>query len=190
MSQQHGNANELQSSGLLATALSAVQGVAKPTASIDEQKVQEDHDIAYKQGNASQLGASAMGSAAAIQAFKAFASQMGGSGGQQQGTQAAGGGSLISKLIGMALSEAAKLFDKSGGAKDGDKQDVLNSAGETMMKLMIQNQISGVSAIDVGAGARAAADIPGSRRWHLGRYQQRWRWPAHEPCLQVPQVEP
>lgn len=78
-------------------------GNVSPNASIDESKVQQDHQEAYQQGNASNLSAGAMGSAAAIQAFKAFAS--GGGAAQQQ----SGGGSMIQKLIGMAMSEAVKV---------------------------------------------------------------------------------
>lgn len=121
--------------------------------SVNEQQVQENHDQAYNQGNASNMSASAMGSAAAIQAFKSFASGgglAGLTGGNSNGNGNAQGssGSMVSKLIGMAMSEASKLFDKSGGAASGDKQDAVSSAGATMMKLMVQNQISGVSGFN------------------------------------------
>lgn len=96
--QQHGNGDAL--SGMIGTALGHAQNVG-PDAQINEQAVQKDHDQAYNQGNAGNLSASAMGSAAAIQAFKSFAS-----GGQQQQS---GGGSMIEKLLGMAMSEAAKV---------------------------------------------------------------------------------
>ena len=39
------------------------------------------------------------------------------------------------------MSEAAKLFDQSGGAASGDKQDAVTSAGQTMMKLLLKNQV-------------------------------------------------
>ena len=74
-----------------------------------------------------------MGSAAAMQALKSFTSG-GGSGGST-------GGSFQSKLIGEAMAEAAKLFDQSGGAADGSKQDAVTSAGQTMMKLLLKNQV-------------------------------------------------
>lgn len=120
---------------MLSTALGAASGV-NPNASIDENAIKQDHDQAYNQGQASQMSANSMGSAAAIQAFKSFAS----GGGMQQG---GGQQSMLSKLLGMAMAEASKLFDNSGGAATGNKQDVLNSAGETIMKLMVQNQIKG-----------------------------------------------
>lgn len=37
------------------------------------------------------------------------------------------------------------MFDKSGGAASGNKQDAMNSAAQTVMKLMVKNQVSGVS---------------------------------------------
>jgi hypothetical protein len=39
------------------------------------------------------------------------------------------------------------MFDKSGGAASGDKQDAMTSAGQTIMKLMLKNQVSGVSQL-------------------------------------------
>ncbi|KAK4695672.1 hypothetical protein P7C70_g8507, partial [Phenoliferia sp. Uapishka_3] len=54
------------------------------------------------------------------------------------------GGSFQSKLIGQAMSEAASLFDQSGGAASGNKQDAVTSAGQTMMKLLLKNQVSGM----------------------------------------------
>jgi hypothetical protein len=53
--------------------------------------------------------------------------------------------------MGMAVSEAAKMFDQSGGAASGGKQDAMNSAGQTVMKLLIKNQVSGVSQGAIGA---------------------------------------
>ena len=43
----------------------------------------------------------------------------------------------------MAMAEATKLFDKSGGASSGNKQDAVNSAAMTAMKLMVQSKFSG-----------------------------------------------
>lgn len=65
-------------------------------------------------------------------------------------------------MMGMAMSEAAKvpfhpdpgrvadpalpqLFDQSGGAASGTKQDAVTSAGQMVMKLMMKQQMSGVS---------------------------------------------
>jgi len=46
-------------------------------------------------------------------------------------------------LISLAMAEASKLFDKSGGSAHGNKQDAVNSAGLTIMKLMVQSKFSG-----------------------------------------------
>ena len=40
-----------------------------------------------------------------------------------------------------------KLFDQSGGAASGTKQDAVSSAGQMIMKLMMKQQMSGVSDI-------------------------------------------
>lgn len=40
------------------------------------------------------------------------------------------------------MSEASKLFDKSGGAASGNKQDVVNGAAMTVMKLVVQSKAS------------------------------------------------
>jgi len=101
---------------------------------IDEDGVQDAHNKAYSQGNASGLDAGGMGAAAAMQAFKTFTS----GGGQQS----SGGGNMQSKLVGMAMSEAAKLFESSGGAASGNKQDAVNSAGMTVMKMLMKSQMS------------------------------------------------
>lgn len=47
--------------------------------------------------------------------------------------------------MGMAMSEAAKLFDSSGGNVQGNKQDAVTSAGQVIMKMMLKSQVSGVS---------------------------------------------
>ena len=46
-------------------------------------------------------------------------------------------------LISLAMAEASKLFDKSGGASHGKKQDAVNSAGLTIMKMMVKSKLSG-----------------------------------------------
>ncbi len=54
-----------------------------------------------------------------------------------------GGGSSHSQMISMAMAEASKLFDKSGGASSGGKQDAVNGAAMTVMKLLVQSKFSG-----------------------------------------------
>ena len=48
-------------------------------------------------------------------------------------------------LVSLAMAEASKLFDKSGGSAHGNKQDAVNSAGMTIMKLMVQSKFSGTT---------------------------------------------
>lgn len=72
------------------------------------------------------MDASSIGGAAAMQILKQFTS----------GGGMGGGGNSQTKLISMAMGEAAKMFESSGG--NGNKQDAVNSAGMTIMKLMVQ----------------------------------------------------
>lgn len=53
--------------------------------------------------------------------------------------------------VNLAMAEASKLFDQNGGAGSGNKQDVVNSAGATMMKLMLKSQLSGMMGTGGGA---------------------------------------
>lgn len=41
------------------------------------------------------------------------------------------------------MAEASKLFDKSGGKASGNKQDAVNGAAMTVMKLLVQSKFSG-----------------------------------------------
>jgi len=41
------------------------------------------------------------------------------------------------------MAEATKLFDKSGGAASGNKQDVVNGAAMTVVKLLVQSKFGG-----------------------------------------------
>jgi hypothetical protein len=43
----------------------------------------------------------------------------------------------------MAMGEASKLFDKSGGTSSGNKQDAVNGAAMTVMKLLVQSKMGG-----------------------------------------------
>ena len=44
----------------------------------------------------------------------------------------------------MAMAEASKLFDKSGGSASGGKQDAINGAAMTVTKLLVQSKFSGM----------------------------------------------
>lgn len=41
------------------------------------------------------------------------------------------------------MAEASKLFDQSGGRGDSDKQQAVNGAAMTVMKLLVQSKFSG-----------------------------------------------
>ncbi|KIM70212.1 hypothetical protein SCLCIDRAFT_1207512 [Scleroderma citrinum Foug A] len=94
---------------------------------IDEGQVRDAHDRAYNKGSGGNLSANSLGSAAAMQIFKQLTS-----GGK-------GSGSNHNDLISMAMAEASKLFDKSG-ASSGGKQDAVNGAAMTVMKLLVQSK--------------------------------------------------
>lgn len=58
-------------------------------------------------------------------------------------TSGSGGGSgSSSDLISFAMQEASKLFDSAGGASSGNKQDAINSAAMTVMKMVVQSKFS------------------------------------------------
>ncbi len=54
-----------------------------------------------------------------------------------------GSGNSQTQLISMAMAEASKLFDKSGGGGSGGKQDAVNGAAMTVMKLLVKSKFSG-----------------------------------------------
>ncbi|KAI1783069.1 hypothetical protein LXA43DRAFT_1048079 [Ganoderma leucocontextum] len=99
---------------------------------VDEESVQHAHRQAYQEDSAGSLPASSLGSAAALQVLKQFTSS-GSNGGSQ------------TQLISLAMAEASNLFDKSGGASSGNKQDAVNGAAMTVMKLLVQSKFGGGS---------------------------------------------
>jgi hypothetical protein len=66
-------------------------------------------------------------------------------------SSASSGGGSQTHLISLAMAEATKLFDKSGGTAEGGKQDAVNGAAMTVMKLFVQSNFSG-GAKTTGAG--------------------------------------
>ncbi|QRV83323.1 beta-flanking protein [Ceratobasidium sp. AG-Ba] len=109
------------------------QNQSQHTQPIDEQSVQNAHAEAYQKGNASSLDSNSLGAAAAMQVLQKFTSGGGSSGGS---------GNSQSQLISMAMAEATKLFDSQGGSSGG-KQDAVNSAAMTVMKLLVQSKMGG-----------------------------------------------
>ncbi|KAH9065786.1 hypothetical protein EDB87DRAFT_888405 [Lactarius vividus] len=101
---------------------------------IDEHEVQEAHRKVYEDNSDKDLPASSLGSAAALEVLKKFASGNGGK---------SGSGNSQTQLISMAMAEASKLFDKSGGGSSGKKQDAVNGAAMTVVKLLVKSKFSG-----------------------------------------------
>ncbi|PBL00542.1 beta-flanking protein [Armillaria gallica] len=136
--EKHGSAD----SSVFSSALSFVkQNAGEHNQPIDEDHVTNAHKKAYEEGSASSLSANSLGSAAALQALKKFTS--GGS------SSSSGGSGSQTQLISLAMAEATKLFEKSGGAASGNKQDAVNGAAMTVMKLFVQSKMGGSTT---GAG--------------------------------------
>jgi hypothetical protein len=85
-----------EDSGLFSQALGFLQNKqAQGDTDVDEDGVQDAHDKAYNQGQASNMSSSGLGAAAAMQAMKSF------TGGSSSGSSMSGGGGMQAKLIGM-----------------------------------------------------------------------------------------
>ncbi|PPQ63777.1 hypothetical protein CVT24_004319 [Panaeolus cyanescens] len=124
-----------QDTSLFETALGFLNSnKSKHEEPLDEDDVTRAHHKAYNEGNTSGLSANALGGAAALQVLKQFTS---GSGSSSRG------GSSQTQLISLAMAEATKLFDKSGGNASGNKQDAVNGAAMTVMKLLVQSKFGG-----------------------------------------------
>jgi len=108
---------------------------------LDEEDATRAHEKAYKEGNPAGLNASSLGSAAALQVLQQFTSGKS-SGGSSSGSS--------TDLISLAMAEATKLFDKSGGTASGNKQDAVNGAAMTIMKLLVQSKFGGGTATTGG----------------------------------------
>ncbi|KAH8835485.1 hypothetical protein DL96DRAFT_1574439 [Flagelloscypha sp. PMI_526] len=135
--QSHGSGD----SSLFSTALSFItDSKDKHNEPIDEEHVTTAHKSAYDEGKGNDMSAQSIGAAAAMEILKKFTS------GSQSST---GSGNSQTQMISMAMAEASKLFDKQKPAS-GDKQDAVNSAGMTIMKLLVQSK--GGSSTTIGGG--------------------------------------
>ncbi|KAF9479738.1 hypothetical protein BDN70DRAFT_878503 [Pholiota conissans] len=125
--QQHGSGGD---SDIFSNALNFVSGnKQKHTEPVDEESVTKAHAQVYGDSDSSGMSAHALGGAAALQVLKKFTSgDSAGSGSQTQ-------------LISLAMAEATKLFDQNG-AGSGNKQDAVNGAAMTVMKLLVQSKFS------------------------------------------------
>ncbi|KAL0566517.1 Chitinase 2 [Marasmius crinis-equi] len=131
--EQHGSGD----SSLFKTALGFIsENKESHQQPVNEEHATRAHQQAYQENNASNMDAHSLGSAAALQALKQFT-------GGGSSTQSSSGGGSQTQLISLAMAEASKLFDKSGGGASGNKQDAVNGAAMTVMKLLVQSKFGG-----------------------------------------------
>jgi len=81
-----------------------------------------------------------MGAAAAMQALKMF------TGGQGAAQASTGSGGAQNAFVGMAMGEAAKLFDQQssqGNTGGASKQDAVSQAGQMAMKMFMKSEMGG-----------------------------------------------
>ncbi|EAU92782.2 beta-flanking protein [Coprinopsis cinerea okayama7 len=107
---------------------------------LNDDEVTKAHEKVYKEGKTSGLSANLLGSAAALEVLKKFT---GGSSSSSSTSTSSSGGNTQTQLISLAMAEAAKLFDKSDKTSSNDKQDAVNGAAMTIMKLLVQSKFGG-----------------------------------------------
>ncbi|EKM84452.1 hypothetical protein AGABI1DRAFT_144375 [Agaricus bisporus var. burnettii JB137-S8] len=129
-------------SSLFSSALRFLNENKKAEEPLDEGELTRAYDNIYSKNDSRGITAQLLGSAAALNVIKKFAGESGSSG---YGT--GHGGNTQSQLISMAMTEAVKLFDQSGGQVLGNKQDAVNGAAVTVMKLLVQSKFSGSGTI-------------------------------------------
>ena len=88
------------------------------------------------------------------------------------GSSASGGSQT--QLISMAMAEATKLFDKSGGAASGNKQDAVNGAAMTVMKLLVQSKFSGAVGGGNSGGLGGLMSLVGDPLLYLYSFNHSW----------------
>jgi len=59
---------------------------------------------------------------------------------------------MQTKMLSMAMAKASELFDKQGGAASGNKQDAVNGAASTMMKLLLQSKMGNAGGSGASSG--------------------------------------
>ncbi|GAO50772.1 hypothetical protein SAICODRAFT_23544 [Saitoella complicata NRRL Y-17804] len=140
-------ADKDEDKGFFAEALDKLKGDDDDD-DIDEEKLVRSHQAAYSGGQT--VGSGGIGNAAALQTMKMLMG--GGSGGSSMGGMGGMGGQSQSSFVGMAMAQAAKLFDNNAAqgnvAGGANKQDAISQAAKTAMKLYMKSQMSGGS----GAG--------------------------------------
>ena len=59
------------------------------------------------------------------------------------------------------MAEATKLFDKFGGGSSGNKQDAVNGAAMTVMKLLVQSKLGGGGQTVGGSNSGGLSSLMG-----------------------------
>lgn len=119
--------------------------------SIDQNDAVQSHKNYYgEQNGGSEATERSMGSAAAMQALKMFTG-----GGASAGASTASTGGQ-SQFIGLAMSEASKLFDSQASqgtlAAGANKQTVIMQAAQTALQMFMQSKGSGSSGATGSSG--------------------------------------
>ncbi|OAA48550.1 beta-flanking protein [Metarhizium rileyi] len=138
MAQQHAsnNAGNSGNSDLFSNIMSAVGNKQEKIQNedIDEQDAIKQHQHAYE--NDGKGDSSSLGTAAAMQALKKFT--------QSSNSNSASSGTGQAAFLGMAMSEASKLFDSKaaqGKVADGaSKDNAVQQAVEMAMKMYFKSQ--------------------------------------------------
>jgi len=120
---------------------------------IDADHATEVHRKVYEEKSAGGMSASSLGTAAAMEVMKKFT----GGDGHSDSKKPKSGTDFIS----LAMAEASKLFDNSGGSVHGNKQDAVNSAGMTIMKLLVQSKFSGTTGGKDSGGLSSLMSMAG-----------------------------
>ena len=66
----------------------------------------------------------------------------------------------------MAMEEASKLFDQKKGSSGSGKQDAVNSAAMTVMKLFVQSKISSATGGSNSGGLSGLMSLVSTRQKH------------------------
>ncbi|KAL8764822.1 MAG: hypothetical protein Q9209_007866 [Squamulea sp. 1 TL-2023] len=141
---QHTSSSDPNESSLFSSALGMLSGNKQ---SFQDEDLDEDSAVrAHQQmyggggGGGRQHNSEDMGAGAAMQALKMFS-------GGEQGQQHQQGGGGQNAFIGMAMGQAAKLFDQQqeqGNVDPStDKQSVVNNAAKMAFKMYMKSQMSG-----------------------------------------------
>jgi len=106
---------------------------------VDEQDLVQQHKNFFGNGSSSNATSSNLGSAAAMQALKMF------TGGQGAAQASTGTGGAQNAFVGMAMGEAAKLFDQqqAQGNTSSSKDEVVSQAGKMALKMFLKSEMGG-----------------------------------------------